>query len=67
MSLLNTSIKIGNLKLNNRLVMPPIATAKCNDDGLITDRVIDYYKEKNTDILKSSQSRLRSMYLFQLY
>ena len=40
-------IEAGNLKLNNRLVMPPMATAKSTDDGKVSDEIIDYYKEKS--------------------
>lgn len=46
MSRLNTSIKIKNLILKNRLVMPPMATSKA-DHGEINQAHIDYYKEKS--------------------
>jgi 2,4-dienoyl-CoA reductase-like NADH-dependent reductase (Old Yellow Enzyme family) len=39
MSILNTSIIINNLKLENRLVMPPMATAKSEDDGAVTEQL----------------------------
>lgn len=35
MSVLNSSIKVGDLELKNRLVMPPMATSKAADDGQI--------------------------------
>ena len=46
MSILNTPIMVGNVKLNNRLVMPPMATAKSGDDGKTTQSLYDYYDEK---------------------
>ena len=47
MSLLNTPIKIGTLELKNRLVMPPMATAKSDDEGRVTAPLCDYYDEKS--------------------
>ncbi|MDU7453694.1 NADH:flavin oxidoreductase [Clostridium saudiense] len=35
------------LQLNNRLVLPPMATAKCEDDGKVTQEILDYYDEKS--------------------
>lgn len=46
MHLLNTPIKIGNLDLKNRLVMPPMATAKSSENGEVTAQLCDYYGEK---------------------
>lgn len=46
MHLLNTPIKIGNLDLKNRLVMPPMATAKSSENGEVTSQLCDYYGEK---------------------
>lgn len=48
MSHLNTSYKIKNIQIKNRLVMPPMATAKC-PDGKVTQEIIDYYDEKSKD------------------
>lgn len=47
MSLLNTPIKIGHLELGNRLVMPPMATAKADEKGQVTAQICDYYDEKS--------------------
>jgi len=47
MSYLNKPLKNGRLKLKNRLVMPPMATAKSNEDGSITKDILDYYNEKS--------------------
>lgn len=46
MYLLNTPIQIGNLDLKNRLVMPPMATAKSSENGKVTAQLCDYYDEK---------------------
>ena len=35
------------LELNNRLVLPPMATAKCGEDGIVTQEILDYYDEKS--------------------
>ncbi len=39
-------IKIGNLLLKNRLVMPPMATSKSDENDGISDEIIDYYVER---------------------
>ena len=36
-------IKIGNVELKNRLIMPPVATYLSTDDGKVTDKIIEYY------------------------
>ena len=33
---LNTPMEIGSLRLHNRLVMPPMATAKADEAGRVT-------------------------------
>lgn len=47
MRLLNTPIQIGRLELKNRLVMPPMATAKSSPEGEVTEALCDYYDEKS--------------------
>jgi len=39
-------LTVGTLQLNNRLVMPPMATSKCNPDGSVTEDLLAYYAEK---------------------
>ncbi len=39
-------ITIRNLTLPNRLVMPPMATAKADENGYVTDAVCEYYRER---------------------
>lgn len=47
MSILNTPIRIGQLELKNRLVMPPMATSLASEKGEITKQICDYYDEKS--------------------
>ncbi|MBI6872627.1 NADH:flavin oxidoreductase [Clostridium aciditolerans] len=47
MSYLLKPLQVGTLKLNNRLVMPPMATAKAESDGRVSQDILDYYKEKS--------------------
>jgi len=35
------------LTLKNRLVMPPMATSKCNEDGTMSNGLLEYYDEKS--------------------
>ena len=37
---------IGNLNLENRIVMPPMATNYASSEGFVTDRQIAYYSER---------------------
>jgi 2,4-dienoyl-CoA reductase-like NADH-dependent reductase (Old Yellow Enzyme family) len=46
MKLLLEPLKVRNLLLKNRLVMPPMATSKADDDGKISRAILDYYDEK---------------------
>ncbi|MGG5373174.1 NADH:flavin oxidoreductase [Enterococcus sp. AZ196] len=47
MSLLNSPIQIGRLEIVNRLVMPPMATAKSQENGEVTRELCEYYAEKS--------------------
>lgn len=47
MSLLLKPIEAGPLTLTNRLVMPPMATAKADAEGRVTRELLDYYGEKS--------------------
>lgn len=47
MSLMNTPIKIKKIELKNRLVMPPMATAKADQTGQATEKLCQYYDEKS--------------------
>lgn len=41
------SIVVNQLAIKNRLVMPPMATAKSNPDGSVSDDIVSYYDEKS--------------------
>lgn len=47
MSYLLTPLSTGALRLSNRLVMPPMATAKAEADGKVSAAILDYYREKS--------------------
>lgn len=47
MSILNSTVKVGNLEVKNRLVMPPMATSRATKEGLVTQQICDYYHEKS--------------------
>ncbi len=47
MKFLHESLKAGSLYLPNRLVMPPMATAKSGKDGMVSPEILDYYGEKS--------------------
>jgi NADPH2 dehydrogenase len=47
MSKLLEPLQIRSLHLANRLVMPPMATAKADADGKVTPAILDYYDEKS--------------------
>lgn len=44
---LNKQLDTGKLLLKNRLIMPPMATAKSGAGGEISREVLDYYNEKS--------------------
>ena len=39
-------IKIGNMEVKNRFVMPPMVTNYCNTDGSVTDQFVAYHKAR---------------------
>src|SRR5512139_3404031 len=47
MSYLLTPLKVRSMNLANRLVMPPMATAKAEPDGRVSQALLDYYEEKS--------------------
>lgn len=46
MSLLFSSFKIKNIELNTKLVMPPMASEKADEGGIVSRTLCDYYDEK---------------------
>lgn len=49
MSILKTPIRFGSIELANRLVMPPMATAKSLADGSVSDELCAYYDARAKD------------------
>lgn len=47
MSYLLKPLQAGPLTLTNRLVMPPMATAKADPDGKVNPSILNYYAEKS--------------------
>jgi 2,4-dienoyl-CoA reductase-like NADH-dependent reductase (Old Yellow Enzyme family) len=47
MSHLLAPLTTGPLRLANRLVLPPMATSKAEDDGSVSQALLDYYDEKS--------------------
>jgi len=47
MSYLLKPLQAGPLTLTNRLVMPPMATAKADPDGKVNQSILNYYAEKS--------------------
>lgn len=47
MSYLLNPLRTDSIVLHNRLVMPPMATAKAESNGKVNQEVLDYYKEKS--------------------
>lgn len=47
MAYLLRPLEVNNLRLKNRLVMPPMATAKADEEGKITEDILNYYDEKS--------------------
>ena len=39
-------VSIGNINLENRLVMLATHLNHCEDDGIVTDRLINFYRER---------------------
>ena len=46
MGMVNEKIKIGKKEISTRIVMPPIATYQSTDDGMVTEKMLDYYGER---------------------
>lgn len=47
MAYLQEPLTAKRLSLKNRLVMPPMATSKCNEDGTMSNGLLEYYDEKS--------------------
>ncbi|MDR3579226.1 MAG: NADH:flavin oxidoreductase [Oryzomonas sp.] len=47
MAHLYSPLRVGPLRLKNRLIMPPMATAQADADGKVSPALLDYYAEKS--------------------
>lgn len=45
--MLKDSFTLNGLSIKNRLVMPPMASNKCDEAGFVTDALCEYYDEKS--------------------
>lgn len=50
MTTLNSELNIKRMTLKNRLVLPPITTNYGSSKGLVTQDVLDFYKERAKDV-----------------
>ncbi len=46
MANIQDTMYIGNVEVNGRIIMPPMSTYKCDEDGFVTEEVIQYYKDR---------------------
>lgn len=43
---LSDELKSKNINFKNRIVMPPMATAKADKNGHVTEEILHYYEDK---------------------
>ena len=41
--MIENKLKIGTMELDGRIIMPPLGTYKCTDDGKVTEELLAYY------------------------
>lgn len=46
MSILLTPVKIGGVELNNRIALPPMTSNYANEDGTVSDQLVDFFAER---------------------
>lgn len=46
MSILESSLKVKNLELKNRLIFPPMGTGMAEPDGKVNEKLIQYYDDR---------------------
>lgn len=51
---LSQELKSKNINFKNRVIMPPMATAKADENGHITDEILNYYEDKTENKLFST-------------
>ncbi|WP_306489676.1 NADH:flavin oxidoreductase [Anaerococcus octavius] len=47
-------LKAKNISFKNRIIMPPMATAKADENGHVSQDILDYYDEKTKDKIFST-------------
>lgn len=47
-------LKAKNIDFKNRIIMPPMATAKADENGHVSQDILDYYNEKTIDKIFST-------------
>jgi len=47
---LQDEVKINGMRLRNRIAMPPMTTNYGSPDGIVTDEVINHYRERSKDV-----------------
>ena len=45
-------IRIGNIKLNNRIIMAPMTRSRANDDGIQPPFAAEYYGQRSPEKVK---------------
>lgn len=51
---INDVVSSKNIEFKNRIVMPPMATAKADEEGHVTKEILDYYNDKTKSGLLSA-------------
>lgn len=51
---LSDELKSKNINFKNRIVMPPMATAKADKNGHVTEEILHYYEDKTKNKLFST-------------
>ena len=44
------SLKVGSLRFRNRIVMPPMATEFCTEEGEVTERLVRHYASRSKEL-----------------
>ena len=47
---LQDSVVINGMRLRNRIAMPPLTTNYGTPNGIVTDEIIQFYKERSGDV-----------------
>ena len=50
MATLRDEVIINSMRLRNRIAMPPLTTNYGSREGIVTDEIIQFYKERSKDV-----------------